>query len=100
MISKLEFVLFQVSDGWIVYNTNKPFKEGHTHLRNKNSALAAIDFVHKERIPKKTSIYYLISLIRISNNIEYVAKVSNLIEVRKGKGKKEACCKSNSINRR
>lgn len=88
-IFKGKFVLFQVSNGWIVYNTEKSFKEGHTHLKSKSSALAAIDFVQKEKIPKKTGYYYLISLIRLSNNDKYVAKVKKLVDVRKQKGPKD-----------
>jgi hypothetical protein len=87
-IKKDKFILFQVDDGWIVYNTAKPFEKGHTHLRSKNSALAAIDFVLKKKIPKKCSFYYLISLIRISDNEKYIGKIQDLIDIRKSKGKK------------
>lgn len=88
-INRAGFIVFQVSDGWIAYNTAKTFKNGHTHLRNKNSALAAIDFVKKEKIPKKCSFYYLISLSRLSNNTDYIGKVLQLVEIRKEKDKKQ-----------
>jgi hypothetical protein len=88
-IHKDKFILFQVKNGWIVYNTTKQFEEGHTHLRNKSSALAAINFVLLEKIPRRSSNYYLISLIRISDNPEYVAKVNQLIDTRRSKGKKQ-----------
>ena len=87
-IKKDKFILFQVRNGWIVYNTNKEFENGHTHLKSKCSALAAIDFVLKEKIPKRSSNYYLISLIRISDNENYVGKVRELMNVRGSKGKK------------
>ena len=88
-IKKGNFILFQVRNGWIVYNTCKKFEEGHTHIRNKTSALAAVDFVSKEKIPRKYSNYYLISLKRLSNNPKYIAKVDSLLNIRQIKGKKE-----------
>ena len=81
--------MFQVKGGWIVYNTTKQFEKGHTHLRSKSSALAAINFVLLEKLPRRSSNYYLISLIRISDNPEYVAKVNQLMETRRSKGKKQ-----------
>jgi len=88
-IKKDRFIVFQVQNGWIVYNTKKAFENGHTHLKSKCSALAAIDFVLKEKIPKRCGNYYLISLTRISDNEKYVAKVRELISVRGSKGKKQ-----------
>lgn len=87
-IRKGDFVLFPSGRSWIVYNTQKPFDEGHSHIKNKLSALAAIDFVTREKIPRRYSINYLISLRRISNSIDYITKVDNLITVRSAKGKK------------
>lgn len=92
-IKKKQFIVFQVSNGWIVYNTDKEFKQGHTHLRSKQSALALVDFALKEKIPRRCGFYYLISLCRVSNNIDFVGKVLSLIDVRKGKGKKQTFVK-------
>lgn len=92
-IYKGKFIIFRVDNGWIVYNTAKEFKNGHTHLKSKTSALAAVDFVQKEKIPRKTGNYYLKSLIRLSNNEEYVAKVNELLNVRKSKEPKQKYCR-------
>ena len=40
---KKEFIIFQVKNGYIAYNTKKSFKDGHTHLRSFESAKTAID---------------------------------------------------------
>lgn len=37
------FIIFQVKEGYIAYNTKKNFEEGHTHLKNFNAAKNAID---------------------------------------------------------
>ena len=91
--NKGEFVIFSVHNGYIVYNTEKDFKEGHTHLRNFKSAKSAIYFVGNKRAPHKTSIYYLTSLVRIANDVHYKSKVQDLIDTRIQKGKKEPIIK-------
>ncbi len=52
-----------------------------------------VDFALKEKIPRRCGFYYLISLSRISNNIDFVGKVLSLVNVRKDKGKKLTCLK-------
>jgi uncharacterized protein YfaT (DUF1175 family) len=88
VINKENFIIFQVSRGWIVYNRDKEFKQGHTHIRNKKSAIDLVNFALKESIPRRCSNYYLISLSRISSNTKYVEKVLQLVATRKGKGRK------------
>lgn len=94
---KEQFIILPYENGWIVYNMKLPFKDGHTHLRNRKSAVAAVDFVLKGKIPKRTGFYYLQSLMRISDNESYRTKVGELIEVRKGKGQKTKYQRSQGI---
>lgn len=84
-----EFMIFQVKDGYIVYNTKKDFQEGHTHLKHFEAAKTAIDLVINKKVPKSTDGYYLTSLTRISNDDNYIRKINDLIESRDQKGKKE-----------
>ena len=37
-----EFMIFQVREGYIVYNAKKSFQEGHTHLKHFEAAKTAI----------------------------------------------------------
>ena len=60
---KKEFIIFQVKNGYIAYNTKKSFKDGHTHLRCFESAKTAIDLVIRRKVPRSTDLYYLTSLI-------------------------------------
>lgn len=89
VFEKKEFIIFQVKAGYIAYNTKKTFEEGHTHLRNFNAAKKAIDLVLNKKIPKSTNGYYLTSLIRLTNDEDYIEKIEELIEVRVQKGKKD-----------
>ncbi len=84
-----EFIIFQVKEGYIAYNTKKEFENGHTHLKHFDAAKKAIDLVINKKIPKSTNVYYLTSLIRLTNDENYVEKINELIDVRIKKGKKE-----------
>ncbi|MEG1409909.1 MAG: hypothetical protein RSD36_08700 [Terrisporobacter sp.] len=86
---KNEFIIFQVKNGYIAYNTKKGFKEGHTHLRCFESAKTAIDLVIRKKVPRSTDEYYLTSLIRLSEDIVYTRKINELIDYRAQKGKRE-----------
>lgn len=84
-----DYIITKVSNGYIVINTKKDFKDGHTHLRSFNAAKTAIDLSIKKKIPRSTDFYYLRSLIRISKDKEYQEKIQELIDVRIQKGKKQ-----------
>ncbi|WP_042275194.1 hypothetical protein [Faecalimicrobium dakarense] len=84
-----EFMIFQVKEGYVVYNTKKSFQEGHTHLKHFEAAKTAIDLVINKKVPKSTDGYYLSSLIRISDDDKYISKINELIESREQKGKKD-----------
>ncbi len=83
-----EFMIFQVREGYIVYNAKKSFQEGHTHLKHVEAAKTAIDLVIRKKIPKSTHGYYLTSLIRLSEDDCYINKIKELMESRAQKGKK------------
>ena len=86
---KKEFMIFQVKEGYVVYNTKKSFQEGHTHLKHFEAAKTAIDLVINKKIPRSTHSYYLTSLIRLSVDNDYIDKINELIEVRIKKSKKD-----------
>lgn len=52
--------------GFIVHNKHKPFKTGHTHVNNYNTAKFIVNTVDHQTIPaKKVSPYIIQSCIRI-----------------------------------
>ena len=77
---KKEFIIFQVKNGYIAYNTKKVFKDGHTHLRCFKSAKTAIDLVIRKKVPRSTDSYYLTSLIRLSEDTVYISKINELMQ--------------------
>ncbi len=88
ILQKKGFYILKAGNCYIVVNSNKEFENGHTHLRSYKSAVACIDFVLKGKIPKRCDFYYLTSLIRVSDDLNYIEKIEELIKVRKTKGKK------------
>ncbi|HBF0312723.1 hypothetical protein KWW45_11325 [Clostridioides difficile] len=84
-----EYIIIKVRNGYIVYNTNKIFEEGHTHLKCYNAAKTAIDLAIKKKIPRSHSLYFLTSLIRISNDINYIKNINTIINTRNRKYPKE-----------
>ncbi len=86
---KKEFIIFQVKNGYIAYNTKKVFKDGHTHLRCFESAKTAIDLVIRKKVPRSTDLYYIKSLIRLSEDNIYISKINELIKYREEKLNRE-----------
>lgn len=78
--------------GYIVYNTNKPFEKGHSHLKSFEMAKVVINNVIYEKKPKTGNIYLLESHIRLSDSDKYITYINGLIEVRK-------CRRGEYINR-
>lgn len=85
---KKNFLINKVSNGYIVININKDFKEGHTHLKSFKASKTAIDLVLNRKIPRSTNFYYLESLVRLSDDEAYIEKIYQLIQTRKNKGRK------------
>ncbi len=81
---KKEFILFRTVTGWVAYNTRKPFKKGHTHLNNFHSAKDAIRFSIERRVPKNATEYYLISLQRLTDDIEYYNRLQDKLNELRG----------------
>ena len=82
-----EFIIFQVKNGYIAYNTKKAFKEGHTHMKCFKSAKTVIDLVIRKKVPRSNDLYYLTSLIRLSENLAYITKINDLIKYKEEKSK-------------
>lgn len=84
-----EFIIIISHDGYVVYNRNKKFEKGHTHLNSLEACKMAINCVLNRKIPRHFSLYFLGSLERLAKDSKYIEKVKELIEVKKQRGKKE-----------
>jgi hypothetical protein len=83
------FIIENKEKYFLVINPKKEFSNGHTHLKSKYQAIYSVDCVYKKKIPRNTNLYFLVSLIRLSTDKEYIKEVEQLIETRKQKGKKD-----------
>ena len=80
-----EYIILAVKKGYVVYNTEKPFAIGHSHIYGFEMAKTIIDNCIKKKMPKTRNLYLLSSHARVSNDEKYIRLVEELIEVRKSK---------------
>jgi hypothetical protein len=87
-IDQNDFVIYKTVDGYRVTRIDNS-EDRHTHLKSKSACNTVIQNVINRKIPKNVGSYYLTSLIRLSDDAEYIGKIEELIETRKLKGKKQ-----------
>lgn len=75
---KKSFIVFRAGDGYIIHNTEKSFKKGHTHIKNVNTAKYIVSLAAKKILPKHLSDYLLVSLLRLANDDIYTAKIEEM----------------------
>lgn len=80
-----EYIILAVKKGYVVYNTEKPFIKGHSHIYGFNVAKTVIDNCIRKKMPKTRNLYLLSSHTRVSNDEKYIRLVEGLIEARKNK---------------
>lgn len=83
--SKNSYHIYKASSGYIVYNTNKEFQDGHTHLNSFKSAKYLIDLSLHKSIPFHLDRYRLLSLSRITDDESYRTKIMDLLTNKKSK---------------
>ena len=86
MYSKNEYIIIQVSKGFIIVNRRKRFIEGHTHIKTFKTAKYLIDLAIHNSMPYNLSPYLLTSLTRISENETYRRKIQDLISNKRNRG--------------
>jgi len=57
---KKNYNIYKVGNGYIVHNTNKPFKTGHTHISNYNTAKTILNLSFHRSIPHHLNKYLLL----------------------------------------
>ena len=75
---KKEYIIIRKYTGYIIINTKKDFNKGHTHIKNYNMAKTLINLVKNNKLPKSNNSYILDSLIRLSDNKEYIKELEKL----------------------
>ena len=73
------YIILRVKRGYIVYNTKKNFKNGHTHIQSFDMAKTIIDNNIRKKRPKTNSIYLIESHIRVTNDSKYKKMLEELL---------------------
>lgn len=76
--SKKNYCIIMARNGFVIYNTNKKFKDGHTHIKSFKMAKTLIDCAIHLQTPKTRNPYLLHSLVRISEDESYKAMIQEL----------------------
>lgn len=79
IFQRKEYSIYKVSDGFIIHNTNKEFRRGHTHIRSFQKAKSIIDLAIRKKLPNTPKKWEIESLIRITNNNTYRNKLRELL---------------------
>lgn len=72
LYKKGSYKIYGYQNAYIVHNTNKDFGSGHTHINTFKTAKWIIDLAIHKRIPNRKLEYFIGSLIRISDDDEYI----------------------------
>ena len=75
-----EYSIYKVSDGYIVHNTNKEFRIGHTHVRSFSKAKSIVDLCVRKKLPNTLRKWEIESLMRVTNNNTYRNKLRDLYQ--------------------
>lgn len=82
--SKRHFNIYSVNNQeFIVHNTKLPFENHHTHINRFSTAKYLINVSLYKSIPKRLSNYLIISLIRLTDDDEYIEKLRFMLEQNK-----------------
>ena len=91
LYQKQEYIVFKGNNSdYIVYNTNKAFKKGHSHIKSKQRAIDIIDNSINKRFPLNWSNYFIHTMIRLTTDHNFKARLERLRDTRKSKGRKQS----------
>lgn len=103
---KRYFNIYSVNNTeFIVHNSKLDFNSHHTHIRRFTTAKYILNMSLHKTIPKRLCNYHIISLIRLTDDEDYIKKLEEMLKInkenRKGtsfKSKKDSY--NNKIKRR
>lgn len=74
------FEIYGYKGAYIVYNKNKPFETGHSHVNSFKTAKYIVHLAVTLTVPKHLSLYLYESLIRISSDKQYKQAIYKKID--------------------
>jgi hypothetical protein len=78
ILYRREFRIIKINTDYILYNVNKSFNNGHTHLKSFNACISIIKLIEKKELPYNRNRYFTKSILRVSNDTEYNEKLNDL----------------------
>ena len=82
---KKNFKIYDAGNSYIIHNTKLNFVDHHTHIKNFHTCKYIIDLCIHKTVPYHLSDYLLVSIIRLSNDKEYISKIESKMKKKENK---------------
>lgn len=76
-----EFNVYSTYEGYVVHNTKKEFKNGHTHVNSYATALKLVNISIEKEIPDYLNKYLLGSLLRLTDDYKFRNKIESKFNI-------------------
>lgn len=73
-----QFVVRKTTDGGFVVVNTKSGYECHSHVKSIQAGKALCKLAAKHKLPKNNDLYFIESLIRLTNNKKYLCELNKL----------------------
>ena len=73
-----QFIVRKTTDGGFVVVNTKSSYECHSHVKSVQAGKALCKLAAKHKLPKNNDLYFIESLIRLSNNKKYLCELKKL----------------------
>ena len=73
-----QFVVRKTTDGGFVVVNTKSSYECHSHVKSVQTGKALCKLAAKHKLPKNNDLYFIESLIRLTNNKKYLCELNKL----------------------
>lgn len=73
------YAIYDAGSHFIVHNMNLKFEGHHTHITRYNTCRYIIDLAFHKTVPKHLSDYLLVSLMKISDDADYIDKIERML---------------------
>lgn len=73
-----QFVVRKTTDGGFVVVNTKSSYDCHSHVKSVQAGKALCKLAAKHKLPKNNDLYFIESLIRLTNNKKYLCELNKL----------------------
>lgn len=97
-----QFVVRKTTDGGFVVVNTKSSYECHSHVKSVQAGKALCKLAAKHKLPKNNDLYFIESLIRLTNNKKYLCELnklkSDILNNQRVESKKSKIIRDNNTN--